>query len=95
MTPQFTPKEIGTLLRRHESRQGCELCGRFHVLSYGGNYWCQDSRHHPMSLAPALEPMTQAEMEDLRQQIIREKNASYPGGYQAWCDHRGIPEHKR
>ena len=39
-----------SILRKHETVGGCELCGETHLLSYGGVYACQPKGvHHPLN----------------------------------------------
>lgn len=82
-----------TILRQYESKNGCELCGEFHVLSYGGKYYCRDKDHFahgPGWDEPPFEPMSDEELRELHNQIVAEKDANYPGGYAKWCADRGI-----
>lgn len=90
-------KSLQTVLRKNESRDGCELCGKKHALAFGGEAYCQSIHHFARGpeWSTPVDPMTDAELVDLHAQIVREKNAKYPGGYSKWCDDRGISELKR
>jgi hypothetical protein len=81
-----------SILRPHESRKGCDICGDYHVLSYGGKHYCQDKDHfaHGPGWCNQSAPMSDEESRELLEEIKQRKNLSYSGGYAQWIKDRGI-----
>jgi hypothetical protein len=85
--------EAATILRKHESEKGCELCGKFHPLSYGGEYFCQ-SNHHPAHIASVdnFAEWPEENRKAAKKWIIEDLERAHPGGFKTWCQERRLDE---